>query len=478
MQKIFVWILMVTTLVVFAGCGRKTDGTPGALNATFANQSSAVKWKISASSGSAQLTAVLPASATGTATFSTSGGTLSQAAVPVDTSATTKTAVTKVIGTGVYKVKVAAPAADGSQITGETTVSTVPVSWTMSQTATSAAAIGSTWSVSMTASAAGSFSIYAETTNDLPIYHLAANNSDGTLRYDHVIVSPANMAPSGTHGALQVDLSNVYIMFSGNSDDGSAVVAYDVTTGTQRWIYNNPAMGIGMASDPVDGKTLYLLENWMNRDGTNAGNIVAINTVDGSSKWTTQTTMDYINVVTCYGGSVFAGGTSADGVNYFVSKYDKSSGNLVFEKTFSPPASMTDQYGNPGSGVVNAISTDGSGVYFAGVMLNPLVPGSYQSYAAKIDLGGQLLWANGTQIDIQGMFAATDGSGYFAVGSDGPGAAVINKYNPNGSLLWTSQISNLNLPQIAVSGSAVYAAGIIYNSTGGVAGVFRLNDIE
>ena len=162
------------------------------------------------------------------------------------------------------------------------------------------------------------------------------------------------------------------------------------------------------------------------------------------------------------------GQTSAGGTDAFLLKYD-ANGTLLW----------THQFGTANWDVAEAVATDASGIYVAG-MASGILPGPNNTgggdvFVRKYDVNGSLLWTRqfGTTSGDNAWALATDDSGAYVAGDVGgalPGQtsaggadAYVQKYKSDGTLLWTRQFGTTSddvATALATDASGVYVGGL------------------
>jgi len=165
---------------------------------------------------------------------------------------------------------------------------------------------------------------------------------------------------------------------------------------------------------------------------------------------------------------VLPGQTGAGGPDAFVRKYDHAGAVL-----------WTLQFGTPSGDSALGVAADPSGLYVAGgtggALPGQMSAGGYDAYLQKYDPNGNLIWTHqsGTAADDDARAVAADGSGAYITGvtsgtfpgqtSAGGADAYLQKYDPNGNLIWTHQFGTAGSDEprgVAANAAGVYVTGL------------------
>src|SRR3989454_145571 len=176
-----------------------------------------------------------------------------------------------------------------------------------------------------------------------------------------------------------------------------------------------------------------------------------------------------------YATGILRGQTSAGGQDMFLRKYDADGAIL-----------WTRQFGTSQVDYAYGVAVDASGVYVggwtAGTFPGETNAGSYDALLRKYDADGAVLWTHqfGTSSYEYCCGVAVDASGVYVGGATGdafPGQtnagnsdALLRKYDPDGSVLWTREFGTsggevyfsntcCQFGPIAVDASGMYFAG-------------------
>ncbi len=216
---------------------------------------------------------------------------------------------------------------------------------------------------------------------------------------------------------------------------------------------------------------------------TNAGYIDAFlgkYNSDGTAAWVHQlgsSAIDIAGAVAAAASGVYVAGstegvlpgqTGAGGPDAFLRKYDRAGA-----------VAWTLQFGTPAGDSALAVAADPSGVYVAGgtggTFPGQTRAGDYDAYLQKYDPNGTLVWTRqfGTVAGDDARAVAADGSGAYVAGlttgtfpgqtSAGGADAYLQKYDQDGTLIWTRQFgtSGTDEPRgLAADGSGAYVAGL------------------
>jgi hypothetical protein len=266
---------------------------------------------------------------------------------------------------------------------------------------------------------------------------------------------------------------------------GPYQVSWSRQIGTSSSDYSNAVAVDGSGNAYISGYTAGSL------GGTNAGGIDAFLTkydTSGNVLWTRQigtSSSDYSSSVAADGsGNVYIsgytsgalGGTSAGGVDAFLTKYD-TSGNVLWSR----------QIGTSGGDYSKSVAVDGSGnVYISGYTSGALGgtnAGGNDAFLTKYDPSGNVLWSRqiGTSSSDYGNAVAVDGSGNIYISGYTSGSlggtsaggvdAFLTKYDASGNVLWSRQIGTSSSDygrSVAVDGSGnAYLTGYTSGSLGG-----------
>ena len=196
---------------------------------------------------------------------------------------------------------------------------------------------------------------------------------------------------------------------------------------------------------------------WVHQLGSSAIDIAAAVAADASGVYVAGSTE-----------GVLPGQTGAGGPDAFLRKYDRAGA-----------VAWTLQFGTPAGDSALAVAADPSGVYVAGgtggTFPGQTSAGDYDAYLQKYDPNGTLVWTRqfGTVAGDDARAVAADESGAYVAGlttgtfpgqtSAGGADAYLQKYDHDGTLIWTRQFgtSGTDEPRgLAADDSGAYVAGL------------------
>src|SRR6266545_7821355 len=148
------------------------------------------------------------------------------------------------------------------------------------------------------------------------------------------------------------------------------------------------------------------------------------------------------------------------------------------------------QFGTSSDDYGSAVAVDGSSVYIAGRMLGSFPGDAYDAYLRKYDVSGSVLWIRqfGTDSFEYANAVATNGSAVYVAGLTGGSLeggvpsngvdAFLRTYDVDGNVLWTRQFGSIDFDTalaVAVDGTSAYVAG---RTEGTIPGEMRLGGVD
>ncbi len=201
----------------------------------------------------------------------------------------------------------------------------------------------------------------------------------------------------------------------------------------------------------------------------------------GTQLWVRQfgtNAADTVTAIAADAGGVYAVGRTEGALP----GYTGQGGGDAFIRKYSPEGTelWTRQFGTDVPDEALGVAVDGTGVYVVGTTSGAL-PGQTSGslgqadvFLRKYDANGEIVWTRqfGTSSGDRGNAVAADSSGVYIAGTTGgplvsPAAGTdsfVRKYDTNGNVLWTRQITSetnqIDIAYaIAVHSSGVYVSG-------------------